>query len=60
MEFDVDDGVVPGLGVLINLHKLFCDTTVVSGCVDAGRTKYLSGIPILCWLWIQLMSVCPK
>ena len=30
LEFDVDDGVVPGLGILINLHKLFCDKTVVS------------------------------
>ena len=30
LEFDVDDGVVPGQGILVNLHKLFCDKTVVS------------------------------
>ena len=41
LEFDVDDGVVPGLGILVNLHKLFCDKTVVSGCVDAGLHKIL-------------------
>ena len=41
LEFDVDDGVVPGLGILVNLHKLFCDKTVVSGCVDAGLDKIL-------------------
>ena len=41
LEFDVNDGVVLGLGVLINLHKLFCDKTVVSGCVDAGLHKIL-------------------
>ena len=41
LEFDVDDGVVPGLGILVNRHKLFCDKTVVSGCVDAGLHKIL-------------------
>ena len=41
LEFDVDDGVVPGLGILVNLHKLFCDKTVVSGCADAGLHKIL-------------------
>ena len=60
LEFYVDDGVVPGLGVLVNLHKLFCDKSVVGGCVDASLHKYSSGIPILCWVWIQLMRVCPK
>ena len=41
LEFDVDDGVVPGLGILVNLHKLFCDKTDVSGCADAGLHKIL-------------------
>ena len=41
MEFDVDDGVVPGLRILVNLHKLFCDKTVVSVCVDASLHKIL-------------------
>ena len=41
LEFDVNDGIVLGLGVLVNLHKLFCDKTVVSGCVDAGLLKIL-------------------
>ena len=41
LEFYVDDGVVLGLGVFINLHKLFCDKTVVSGCVDASLHKVL-------------------
>ena len=41
LEFDVDDGVVSGLGILVNLHKLFCDKTVVSGCADAGLHKIL-------------------
>ena len=45
LEFDVDDGVVPGLGVLVNLHKLFCDKTVVSGCVDASLHKILVRYP---------------
>ena len=45
LESDVDDGVVLGLGIFVNLHKLFCDKTVLSVCVDAG------------WLWMQLMSV---
>ena len=44
-EFDVDDGVVPGLGILVNLHKLYCDKTVVSGCVDAGLHKVLVRYP---------------
>ena len=39
MEFDVDDGVVLGLGIFVNLHKLFCDKTVLSVCVDAGLHK---------------------
>ena len=42
MEFDVDDGVVLGLGILVNLHKLFCDKSVLSGCVDAGLHKILA------------------
>ena len=45
LEFDVDNGVVLGLGVLINLHKLFCDKTVVSGCVDASLHKILVRYP---------------
>ena len=39
LEFYVDDGVVLGLRVFVNLHKLFCDKTVVSGCVDASLHK---------------------
>ena len=45
LEFDVDDGVVLGLGVLINFHKLFCDKTVVDGCVDASHHKVLVRYP---------------
>ena len=45
LEFDVDDGVVPGLGILVNLHKPFCDKTIVSGCVDAGLHKILVRYP---------------
>ena len=41
LEFDVDDGVVLGLGIFVNLHKLFCDKTVLSVCVDAGLHKVL-------------------
>ena len=41
LESDVDDGVVLGLGIFINLHKLFCDKTVLSICVDAGLHKVL-------------------
>ena len=44
-EFYVDDGVVLGLGVFMNLHKLFCDKTVVSGCVDASLHKVLVRYP---------------
>ena len=36
LESDVDDGVVLGLGIFVNLHKLFCDKTVLSVCVDSG------------------------
>ena len=45
LEFYVDDGVVLGLGVFVNLHKLFCDKTVVSGCVDASLHKVLVRYP---------------
>ena len=45
LEFDVDDGVVLGLGIRVNLHKLFCDKTVVSGCVDASLHKVLVRYP---------------
>ena len=45
LEFDVDDGVVLGLGIFVNLHKLFCDKTVVSGCVDASLHKVLVRYP---------------
>ena len=41
LEFDVDDGVVLGLGIFINLHKLFCDKSVLSVCVDASLHKIL-------------------
>ena len=42
LEFDVDDGAILGLGVFINLHKFFCDKTVLSVCVDAGLHKILA------------------
>ena len=45
LEFYVDDGVVLGLGVFVNLHKLFCDKTVVDGCVDASLHKVLVRYP---------------
>ena len=45
LEFYVDDGVVPGLGVLVNLHKLFCDKSVVGGCVDASLHKIFVRYP---------------
>ena len=60
LEFYVDDGVVPGLGVLVNLHKLFVTNLLWVVVLMQVSTKYSSGIPILCWLWIQLMRVCPK
>ena len=41
LESDIDDGVVLGLGIFVNLHKLFCDKTVLSVCVDAGVHKVL-------------------
>ena len=41
MESDVDDGVILGLGIFINLHEFFCDKTVLSVCVDAGLHKVL-------------------
>ena len=41
MESDVDDGVIPGLGIFINLHEFFCDKTILSVCVDAGLHKVL-------------------
>ena len=41
LESDVDDGVVLGLGIFINLHKLFCDKTILSVCVDAVLQKVL-------------------
>ena len=41
MESDVDGGVIPGLGIFINLHELFCDKIVLSVCVDAGLHKVL-------------------
>ena len=45
LEFYVDDGVVLGLGIFVNLHKLFCDKTVVSECVDASLHKVLVRYP---------------
>ena len=41
LESDVDDGVILGLGIFVNLHKFFCDKTVLSVCVDAGLQKVL-------------------
>ena len=41
MESDVDDGVILGLGIFINLHEFFCDKTILSVCVDAGLHKVL-------------------
>ena len=41
LESGVDDGVVLCLGIFVNLHKLFCDKTVFSVCVDAGFDKVL-------------------
>ena len=41
LELDVDDGVIPGLGIFVNLLELFCDKTVLSVCVDAGLHKVL-------------------
>ena len=41
LEFDVDDGVVLGLGIFVNLHKLFSDKSVLSVCVDAGLHRIL-------------------
>ena len=41
MESDVDDGVIPGLGIFINLHEFFCDKTFLSVYVDAGLHKVL-------------------
>ena len=45
LEFYVDDGVVLGLGVFVNLHKLFCDKTIVDGCVDGSLHKVLVRYP---------------
>ena len=39
LESDVDDGVVLGLGIFVNLDILFCDKTILSICVDAGLHK---------------------
>ena len=41
LESDVDDGVILRLGIFLNLHKLFCDKTVLIVCVDAGLHKVL-------------------
>ena len=41
LELDVDDGVILGLGVFVNLHEFFYDKTIVSVCVDAGLHKVL-------------------
>ena len=60
LEFYVDDGVVLGLGVFVNFHKLFLTKPLWMDVLMQVSTKYSSGIPILCWLWIQLMSVCPN
>ena len=61
MEFDVDDGVVLGLGIFVNLHTLFCDKSVLGVCVDASLHKILIRYanPVLV-VDPPLMSVCPK
>ena len=41
LESDVDNGVILGLGVFVNLHEYFYDKTVLSVCVDAGLHKVL-------------------
>ena len=41
LELDVDDGVILGLGVFVNLHEFFCDKTILSVCVDAGLHRVL-------------------
>ena len=41
LESDVDDGVILGLGIFVNLHEYFYDKTVLSVCVDAGLHKVL-------------------
>ena len=41
LESDVDDGVILGLGVFVNLHEFIYDKTVLSVCVDAGLHKVL-------------------
>ena len=41
LESDVDDDVILGLGVFVNLHEFFYDKTVLSVCVDAGLHKVL-------------------
>ena len=41
LESDVDDGVILGLGVFVDLHEFFCDKTILSVCVDAGLHKVL-------------------
>ena len=41
LESDVDDGVILGLGIFVNLHEFFCDKTFLSVCVDAGLHKVL-------------------
>ena len=41
MESDVDDGVIPGMGIFVNLHEFFFDKTILSVCVDAGLHKVL-------------------
>ena len=45
LEFDVDDGAFLGLGIFVNLYKLFCDKIVVSGCVDASLHEVLVRYP---------------
>ena len=41
LESDLDDDVILGLGVFVNLHEFFCDKTIVSVCVDAGLHQVL-------------------
>ena len=60
LESDVDDGVVLGLGIFVNLHKLFCDKTVLIVCVDAGLHKVLVRYTNPVLVVDAVDSVCPK
>ena len=60
LEFYVDDGVVLGLGSSSIFTNSFVTKPLWMDVLMQVSAKYSSGIPILRWLWIQLMSVCPN